>query len=64
MAVADTYEAMSAKRIYRDPQPYEKIENELRKYSGSQFDPECVEAFLRLHPSCLPEPKVQGPATR
>ncbi len=63
MAVADTYEAMSAKRVYRGPQPYEKIENELKAFSGTQFDPECVEAFLRLHPSCLPEPKVKGPDT-
>jgi len=46
--VADTVEAMTSDRPYRNALPIERVISELNKYSGSQFDPTCVEAFLRL----------------
>ena len=46
--VADTVEAMTSDRPYRDALPIDCVVSELNKYSGSQFDPACVEAFLRL----------------
>ncbi|HXV36983.1 MAG TPA: HD domain-containing phosphohydrolase [Myxococcota bacterium] len=46
--VADTVEAMTSDRPYRNAMPIERVIAELDKYSGSQFDPTCVEAFLRL----------------
>jgi putative nucleotidyltransferase with HDIG domain len=46
--VADTVEAMTSDRPYRKALTLEAVLAEVSKYSGSQFDPVCVEAFLRL----------------
>ncbi len=46
--VCDTVEAMTSDRPYRKALPLETVVRELHKYSGSQFDPQCVDAFLRL----------------
>ncbi len=46
--VADTVEAMTSDRPYRKALPLEAVLSELNKFSGSQFDPTCVQAFLRL----------------
>jgi putative nucleotidyltransferase with HDIG domain len=46
--VADTVEAMTSDRPYRNALPLDIVYTELTKYSGSQFDPACVSAFLRL----------------
>jgi len=46
--VADTLEAMTSDRPYRKGLPLEKVLAELSLYSGSQFDPVCASAMLRL----------------
>jgi putative nucleotidyltransferase with HDIG domain len=47
--VADSFEAMTAARPYRmTPLSERQAMDELRKFSGIQFDPEVVEAFERL----------------
>ncbi len=46
--VADTVEAMTSDRPYRRGLPLEQVVKELRKFSGTQFDPQCVDAFLRI----------------
>jgi putative nucleotidyltransferase with HDIG domain len=46
--VADTVEAMTSDRPYRTGLPLEAVVRELHKFSGSQFDPACVDACLRL----------------
>jgi diguanylate cyclase (GGDEF)-like protein/putative nucleotidyltransferase with HDIG domain len=46
LAVADAYEAMTVDRVYRGAMPVEKARAELRRCSGSQFDPRVVEVFL------------------
>jgi putative nucleotidyltransferase with HDIG domain len=46
--VADTVEAMTSDRPYRNGLPLDVVVRELHKYAGSQFDPTCVEACLRL----------------
>ncbi len=48
IVVADTVEAMTSDRPYRKALPLEVVVRELHKYSGTQFDPKCVEAFLSL----------------
>lgn len=48
VAVADSYDTMNSERYYRKGYPKEKILEELRENSGTQFDPEFVNAFLRL----------------
>ena len=47
VAVADFYEAITAKRHYRDPMPVDVALDLLRKESGTHFDPEIVHVFLR-----------------
>ena len=46
--VADTVEAMTSDRPYRKALSIDTVVSELHKYSGSQFDPVVVAAFLRL----------------
>ncbi len=46
--VCDTVEAMTSDRPYRKALPLETVYSELTKFSGSQFDPACVERMLRL----------------
>ena len=55
MAVADTYEAMTSDRAYRRGLGHEAAVAELRRCSGTQFDPECVEGFLAAHGDGPPE---------
>lgn len=47
IAVADAYEAISSDRSYRRGLTKEKAIEEIIKNSGSQFDPQVVEAFLK-----------------
>ncbi|MCX6645074.1 MAG: HD-GYP domain-containing protein, partial [bacterium] len=46
--VADAWDAMTSTRVYRLALTTEQGVAELIKYSGSQFHPEVVEAFLRM----------------
>ncbi len=48
IVVADTVEAMTSDRPYRKALSIDVVVDELRKYSGTQFDPVVVDAFLRL----------------
>ena len=48
VAVADSYDAMSSRRIYRNQLPGSKVIEELSKNKGSQFDPEITDIFLKL----------------
>ncbi len=45
-AVADTFDAMTSDRPYRKALPVSAARDEIRKFSGVQFDPRVVEAFL------------------
>lgn len=47
MAVADAFEAMVYGRPYRERMNINVAVNEIKKKSGSQFDPKVVEAFLK-----------------
>lgn len=46
IAVADFFEALNAKRHYREPMPPEEILEMLRDGSGTHFDPRVVETFI------------------
>lgn len=48
MAVADAFEAMVYGRPYRERVEINSAIKEIKKKSGSQFDPKVVEAFLRV----------------
>ncbi|MBI5286488.1 MAG: GAF domain-containing protein [Deltaproteobacteria bacterium] len=47
LCVADAVDAMGAERPYREGRSMDKIIEELKRCSGTQFDPEVVEAFLK-----------------
>ena len=49
IAVADSFDAMNTKRVYRDPLPKDLILSELRKNRGTQFDPKILDVFLDLY---------------
>lgn len=46
MAIVDVLEALTAKRAYKEPMPFEKAEAILRQDSGSIFDPELIKYFF------------------
>jgi len=46
IAVADSYDAMTTDRPYRRGLTMDEAFDELRRFSGSQFDPQVVEAFF------------------
>lgn len=46
MAIADVFDALTSKRVYKDPMSYEKAVNIIKNDAGTHFDPKCVEAFL------------------
>jgi len=48
MAVADVYDALISKRIYKPPMSHEKALGIIREGRGSHFDPDVVDAFLEI----------------
>jgi putative nucleotidyltransferase with HDIG domain len=50
--VADTYDALTTTRPYRTERSHDEAIAEIKAFSGRQFDPEMVEAFL-LTPTCI-----------
>lgn len=48
VAIADSYDAMNSRRIYRNALPPEKIFEEIKNNRGIQFDPELADIFLKL----------------
>ena len=46
MAVADVFDAVSAKRCYRDAMPLEECYNIIEKGRGEDFEPDIVDAFM------------------
>ena len=47
-AVADSFDAMSSRRVYRDSLPIEVVKEEIMKNLGTQFDPEIGSVFLDI----------------
>ena len=39
---------MTSKRSYRDSLPIDVVKEEIKKNSGTQFDPEIAEVFLKI----------------
>ena len=46
MAVADVFDAVSSKRVYKDAMPFEDALAILQKDASTHFDPKCVEVFI------------------
>lgn len=47
-AVADTFDAMTSKRTYRDALPLEVVISEIERCKGTQFDPKIADVFLDI----------------
>ena len=47
-AIADSFDAMTSRRTYRDSLPIEKVIDEFYNCKGSQFDPELTDVFLDI----------------
>ena len=47
-SIADTFDAMTSRRSYRDALPLEHVKEELRKCAGTQLDPKLVPVFLDI----------------
>jgi len=48
--VADVYDAITSKRVYKKAQSPTEAVNFLKKNAGTMFQPECVEAFIKYIP--------------
>ncbi len=48
LCVADSYDAMTSNRSYRNALPQEVVRSEIEKGKGTQFDPEIADIMLQL----------------
>jgi len=53
MTIADTFDAMTSTRAYRKELPVADAIAEIRRCSGTQFDPDIVPAFLACQPKIV-----------
>ena len=47
-AVADSFDAMTSRRVYRDSLPIDVVINEFKRCRGTQFDPDIDDVFLDI----------------
>lgn len=47
-AIADTFDAMTSRRSYRESLPIEYVISEIEQCKGTQFDPQIADAFLYI----------------
>jgi len=50
VAVVDVYDAMTARRLYRQPVTHDEAVELIVKGKGTHFDPDVVDAFVRISP--------------
>jgi HD-GYP domain-containing protein (c-di-GMP phosphodiesterase class II) len=48
LAIADSYDAMTSSRPYREQLSSQQALNELKRCAGTQFDPELVDTFCKI----------------
>ena len=48
ISVADSYDAMTSNRSYRETMPQQKVRQEIEKGMGTQFDPEIAQIMLDM----------------
>jgi len=51
VAIADVYDALCSKRVYKEPWDEKDVLDEMRKLSGSKFDPELIDVFFEVLPN-------------
>ena len=50
VALADVYDALSSRRVYKPALPHDQCVELIRSEAGGQFDPRLVEVFLEIEP--------------
>ena len=48
VAIADVYDALASRRVYKEPQPHDFCVSSIRAGSGTHFDPRIVETWLTV----------------
>jgi HD-GYP domain-containing protein (c-di-GMP phosphodiesterase class II) len=48
VAIADVYDALSSRRVYKEAVPHERCVEIIQEEAGTQFDPALVEIFLEV----------------
>ncbi|MCB9858100.1 MAG: HD domain-containing protein [Phycisphaerales bacterium] len=60
ICIADSFDAMTSNRTYRAALPIPMAISEIRRCSGSQFDPFLAERFLAANPHAMFEAAIEG----
>ena len=69
VTIADVYDALTSRRVYKDPYSHEVSVEKIRQGSGRHFDPQLVEIFLSIETqfeeiaNSLRAPDEDGPLT-
>lgn len=50
MALADVYDALISRKVYKEPMPHGQAVDVIAQVRGKHFDPDVVDAFLALEP--------------
>jgi putative two-component system response regulator len=53
MAIADVYDALISRRVYKEPYPHDRAIAILKEGRGSHFDPDVLDAFLDIESEVL-----------
>ncbi|MFB0515286.1 MAG: HD domain-containing phosphohydrolase, partial [Candidatus Neomarinimicrobiota bacterium] len=53
VTVADVFDALTTKRVYKEAWPAEEALDYIKEQSGFHFDPTCVDAFLKIKDEIL-----------
>lgn len=59
MAVADVFDALVSKRVYKDPFSVEKAFEIIQEEAGKHFDEEIVRVFMKMKPEILKQLKLK-----
>ncbi|MBX3374697.1 MAG: response regulator [Phycisphaeraceae bacterium] len=62
MALADVYDALTSKRVYKGAYPHETARSMIVAESGTHFDPRVVDAFLRCEAKFIEVLDLHGDA--
>jgi putative nucleotidyltransferase with HDIG domain len=62
-SVADTFDAITSRRVYKEAVPMDVAKKEIERCSGEQFDPDVVDAFLKLTDEDLVQTRAHAEST-
>jgi putative two-component system response regulator len=51
MAIADVYDALVSKRVYKESMPFDKADSIIMEGMGSQFDPALESVYVKARPA-------------